>query len=125
MAPVAAPDWMKAFFSQAVHENEVLLVNGATQAFAARKALLEQLAGRVMEWCETEVDVRTAAQLSGVCDETIRRRIRAGKLNGEPKTGRGRHRIKRGQLLKVDQVGSKGYDPIADAQNIAQLRRRK
>ena len=58
-----------------------------------------------------------AAEATGRCEETIRRAVRSGTLADRRPGGRGRHRVRRGDLPSI---GS--YDPAADAVRLATKR---
>ncbi len=80
--------------------------------------MLKKLICAAQAWLDAEIDPHAAAQETGRCEETIRRAVRAGAIP------EGRHRIRRGDLQTVAPPESRPYDPTADAQSIAQLRRR-
>ncbi len=118
------PPWLTAFVRDAMQETGTLRENGAEQAVAARTALLQKLIGAARAWLDAELDLHEAAQETGRCEETIRRAVRAGTIPDRRANKRGRHRIRRGDLQTVATAERPPYDPTADAQSIAQLRRR-
>jgi hypothetical protein len=118
------PPWLVVFVRDAMHETGTLRENGAEQAAVARTALLQKLIGAARAWLDVELDLHEAAQETGRCEETIRRAVRAGTIPDRRASRRGRHRIRRGDLLSVATPERPPYDPTADAQSIAQLRRR-
>jgi len=118
------PPWLVAFVREAVQETGTLRENGAEQAAAARMALLKKLIGAARAWLDAELDPHAAAQETGRCEETIRRAVRAGAIPDRRANPRGRHRIRRGDLQTVAPPQGRPYDPTADAQSIAQLRRK-
>jgi hypothetical protein len=118
------PPWLGAFVRDAMQETGTLRENGAEQAAVARTALLRKLLGAARAWLDAELDLHEAAQETGRCEETIRRAVRAGTIPDRRANRRGRHRIRRGDLPSVATPKRPPYDPIADAQSIAQLRRR-
>jgi hypothetical protein len=118
------PPWLAAFVLEAQRETDTLEENGAEQAAAARTVLLKKLLGAVEAWLDAELDPHEAAQESGCCEETIRRAVRTGAIPDRRANPRGRHRIRRGDLQKVAAPSDRSYDPDADAQDIARLRRK-
>jgi hypothetical protein len=118
------PPWLVAFVRDAMQETGTLRENGAEQAAVARTALLQKLIGAARAWLDAELDLHEAAQETGRCEETIRRAVRAGTIPDRRTNRRGRHRIRRGDLQNVATPERPAYDPTADAQSIAQLRRR-
>ena len=123
-SPDGLPPWLAAFVREALQETDTLRENGAEQAAAARAALLRKLLGAAHAWLDAELDAHEAAQETGRCEETIRRAVRAGAIPDRRANPRGRHRIRRGDLQTVAAPESRPYDPTADAQSIAQLRRK-
>lgn len=124
LSPEDLPSWLAAFVQEARRETETLRENGAEQAAAARIALLKKLVGAAHAWLDAELDPHEAAHETGRCEETIRRLVRAGAIPDRRANPRGRHRIRRGDLQTVAPPESRPYDPTADAQSIAQLRRK-
>jgi excisionase family DNA binding protein len=122
--PQGTPPWLAAFIREALLETETLRENGADQAAAARTALLKRLVGASQAWLDAEMDTADAAQEMGVCEETIRRAIRDGRIPDRRVNPRGHHRVRRGDLNRVAESPGPPYDPITDAQSIAQLRRK-
>ncbi|HJQ66533.1 MAG TPA: hypothetical protein VJ816_09160, partial [Gemmatimonadales bacterium] len=59
-----------------------------------------------------------------VCEETIRRAVRDGRIPDRRANPKGRHRVRRGDLDRVAEAPALLYDPNTDAQSIAQLRRK-
>jgi hypothetical protein len=118
------PPWLAAFALEAQRETNTLRDNGAEQAAAARTALLKKLLGAAQAWLDAELDATEAAQEKGVCEETIRRAVRDGRIPDRRANPKGRHRVRRGDLNRVADSPAPPYDPITDAQGIAQLRRK-
>ena len=112
------------FVQEADQETESLRRNGAEPAAAARTALLTKLLGAARAWLNAELDTREAARETGGCEETIRRAVREGRVADRRANPKGRHRVRRGDLQRIAGGTSPPYDPIADAQSIAQLRRK-
>jgi hypothetical protein len=108
---------MKGWIEQVLGENKVLRENGADIAAAARCRVLVQFVEAAREWLDAEVDVAEAAEAAGRCEETIRRAVRSGTLADRRPGGRGRHRVRRGDLAKI-----RAYDPAADAVRLATRR---
>jgi len=122
--PDGLPPWLAAFILEAQRETGTLRDNGAEQAAAARTALLKKLLGAAQAHLDAEIDSAEAARETGVCEETIRRAVRHGAIPDRRANPRGRHRIRRGDLGKLAAPSSQPYDPTADAQDIARLRRK-
>jgi hypothetical protein len=118
----ALPPWLAAFVSEAERETNTLRENGADQAATARSALTEKLVTAAKAWLDAELDVAQAARERGICQETIRRAVRAGAIPDLRPAGRGRLRIRRRDLARLAGHPQESYDPIADAQDIARLR---
>ena len=116
------PVWLATFIQDAERENETLSENGASHAVAARVALLTRLRTAAREYLDTEITVEEAAALLGRHPETIRRAVRNGSLPDGRTKARGNIRIRRGALEKLAATKRGTYDPIADAQDIAQRR---
>jgi excisionase family DNA binding protein len=122
--PDGLPPWLEAFVSEAVRENRTLAENGADQAVTARAALLQKLVAAAQAYLNTEMCVEEAACLLGCHPETVRRALRKGTLPDSRTKPRGRYRIRRGDVELLAARQTEPYDPIADAQDIAQRRRR-
>ena len=122
--PDGLPTWLVEFARDAERETLTLQENGATQAASARTALLRKLLNAAAAWLDAEVDSEQAARESGLCTESVRRAVRTGLLPDRRPSAKGRHRIRRGDLMKLAAPRGGPYDPIADAQDIARLRRK-
>ena len=122
--PDGLPLWLAAFVLEAQRETDTLRDNGAEQPAAARTALLRKLLDAAQAWLDAELDASEAARETGVCDETIRRAVRAGRIPDRRANPKGRHRVRRGDLKRVADSPGPPYDPTTDAQSIAQLRRK-
>ena len=122
--PDGIPPWLAAFLLEAQHETETLRDNGAEQAAAARVALLRKLIAAAQVYFDTELDAAEAALETGRCEETIRRAVRDGTIPDRRANPKGRHRVRRGDLQKLAAPEIRPYDPDADAQDIARLRRK-
>jgi hypothetical protein len=122
--PDGLPPWLAAFVVEARRETDTLRENGAEQAAAARTALLKKLLGAAQAWLDAEVETHTAAQETGRCEETIRRAVRDGTIPDRRSNSRGRHKVRRGDLQNLAAPSRQPYDPDADAQDIARLRRK-
>ncbi|MDP3909651.1 MAG: hypothetical protein Q8Q14_04610 [Gemmatimonadales bacterium] len=120
--PDGLPPWLAAFALEAQRETDTLLENGAEQAAAARLALLRKLLAAAAAQLDEEIDIHEAAREKGVCEETIRRAVRDGRIPDRRANPKGRHRVRRGDLNRVAESPGRPYDPITDAQGIAQLR---
>jgi len=122
--PQGTPPWLAAFVLEAQRETDALRENGADQAAAARLALLRKLVAAVAAHLDAEIDIHEAAREKGVHEETIRRAVRDGRIPDRRANPKGRHRVRRGDLNRVAETAGPPYDPITDAQGIAQLRRK-
>ena len=122
--PEGTPPWLAAFIREAQRETDTLRENGADQAAAARLALLRKLVAAVAAHLDAEIDIHEAAREKGVHEETIRRAVRDGRIPDRRANPKGRHRVRRGDLNRVAETAGPPYDPITDAQGIAQLRRK-
>ncbi len=122
--PDGLPPWLAAFVLEAQRETDTLKDNGAEQAAAARIALLRKLLAAAQAHLDAELDAGQAARETGRCEETIRRAVRDGTIPDRRANPRGRHKIRRGDLQKLAAPAARPYDPTADAQSIAQLRRK-
>ena len=122
--PDGLPPWLAAFVLEAQRETDTLRDNGAEQAAAARVALLRKLIAAAQVYFDTELDAAEAASETGRCEETIRRAVRDGTIPDRRANPRGRHRVRRGDLQKLAAPEIRPYDPDADAQDIARLRRK-
>ena len=122
--PEGTPPWLAAFVLEAQRETDTLRDNGAEQAAAARTALLKKLVAAVQAYLDAELDAGEAAIETGRCEETIRRAVRDGTIPDRRSNPKGRHRVRRGDLQKLATPHTGPYDPDADAQDIARLRRK-
>jgi hypothetical protein len=122
--PDGLPPWLAAFVLEAQRETDTLQENGAEQAAAARVALLRKLVAAAQIYLDTELDAASAALETGRCEETIRRAVRDGTIPDRRANPKGRHRVRRGDLHKLAAPPRHPYDPDADAQDIARLRRK-
>ena len=122
--PEGLPPWLAAFVLEAQRETDTLRDNGAEQAAAARVALLRKLVAAAQTFLNAELDTGKAALETGRCEETIRRAVRDGTIPDRRTNPKGRHRVRRGDLQKLAAAPTGPYDPDADAQDIARLRRK-
>lgn len=122
--PDGLSPWLETFVREALSDTHVLRVNGAEEAATARTALIKKLLASASGWLDAEIDVAEAAQITGLCEETVRRAVREGILPDRRRNPRGRHRIRRGDLQKFATPRGRPYDPNADAQDIARRRRK-
>ena len=122
--PDGLPPWLAAFVLEARHETDTLRDNGAEQAATARLALLKKLVAGAAAFLDSEIDTRQAAQEAGRCEETIRRAVRDGTISDSRANRKDHIRVRRGDLQKLAAPEPGPYDPSADAQGIARLRRK-
>jgi hypothetical protein len=122
--PDGIPPWLAAFILEAQRDTEALRENGAEQAASARVALIRKLVVAARAYLDTELDAAEAALETGRCKETIRRAVRDGAIPDRRANPKGRHRVRRSDLQKLAPLPTHPYDPDADAQDIARLRRK-
>ena len=122
--PEGLPPWLAAFVLEARRETDTLRENGADQAASARMALLKKLLAAAAAWLNAELDTVTAAEETGRCEETIRRAVRDGTISDSRANRKDHIRVRRGELQKLAAPQPDPYDPRADAQDIARLRRK-
>ena len=122
--PDGLPPWLAAFVLEAQRETDTLRDNGAEQAASARVALIRKLVAAARAYLDAELDAGEAAREAGRCEETIRRAVRDGTIPDRRANPKGRHRVRRGDLHKLAAPDTRPYDPDADAQDIARLRRK-
>lgn len=121
--PQGLDPWLVEFIKEAEHETSILRANGAESHATAREAVLRSLLRKATEYMNAEIGVTQAAEILGQCEETVRRAIRSGLLPDKRAKPRGHHRTLRGDVLSLARGRAKKYDPVADAQDIAKLRR--
>lgn len=122
--PDGLPDWLATFLREVQADTVILDENGAAEAVAARTALLRQLVAAADRWLNEELDATAAAREAGRSTETIRRAVRAGRLPDSRTNPNARIVVRRRDLQKLAAPGTDSYDAIADAQDIARLRRK-
>ena len=122
--PDGLPAWLSAFVRDALAETAILRQNGAEGAVAARMAVLGKLVHAADAWLNQELDTAAAAEETGACEETIRRAVREGRIPDRRSTPKARITVLRRDLQKLAAPGTDSYDAIADAQDIARLRRK-
>src|SRR5437879_13830786 len=102
--PEGLPPWLAAFVLEAQRETDTLRENGAEQAAAARDALLKKLLTAAAAQLDEEIDIHEAAREKGVCEETIRRAVRDGRIPDRRANPKGRHRVRPGDLNRVGET---------------------
>lgn len=122
--PEGLPHWLVTFVADALRESEALRENGADQTASARMSLLKKLVAAAAAWLNAELDTVTAAEETGRCEETIRRAVRDGTIPDSRANRKDHIRLRRGDLQKLAAPQPDPYDPSADAQDIARLRRK-
>ena len=122
--PDGLPHWLASFVLDALAETATLRENGVEEAVTARLALLKKLLQAADAWLNEELDTSTAARDRGCAEETIRRAVREGRIPDRRTNPKAHIRIRRRDLQKLAAVGTDSYDPTADAQDIARLRRK-
>src|SRR5215469_15039930 len=85
---------------------------------------LRRLAAAPDIWLNQELDTTQAAREAGRSTETIRRAVRGGRLPDHRKNPKAHMAIRRRDLQQLAPPGDGSYDPTADAQDIARLRRK-
>ncbi|HYK10809.1 MAG TPA: hypothetical protein VEV39_08425, partial [Gemmatimonadales bacterium] len=109
---------------EALAETALLRENGADEAVAARLALLRRLVAAADTWLSQELDTAQAAREAGRSTETIRRAVRGGRLPDRRENPKAHIAIRRRDLQQLATTEDGSYDPTADAQDIARLRRK-
>ena len=104
--------------------------HGCAEVAATYKILTDELERDLIEDENELLSIKEAAAESGYSEETLRRRVRKGKILAERSNGKNTHlRIRRrdlcrvrraGRVPEVDSPASTAYDPLTDARNIAQ-----
>jgi len=117
------PQWLAPAVEKARFDNQTLRDNGATGIATGRDQLLNEILDAFALYCAAEVEVSEAAALLGCAEETIRRRVRNGKITANRTKPRGKIRIPVSDLAAVAPLKGGAYNPAADARNIAPLRR--
>lgn len=122
--------WLENFIEAARASNKLLRDSGAETVAEARERLIRHLLDAYQEWGNGTVSVAEAAQLTGACEETVRRAVREGRLTDLRDNPRGHIRVKRSELGLLNgrtqrrhRERNGTYNPVADAQDIARLRR--
>lgn len=122
--PDGLPPWLRTFVVDALAETATLRENGVEEAVTARLAVLKKLLHAADAWLNEELDTAAAAQDQGCAEETIRRAVREGRIPDRRASQKAHIRIRRRDLQKLAAARSDSYDPSADAQDIARLRRK-
>lgn len=115
--------WLLEWAEGADAETDLLRRNGALEAAAARDALVANLFEVADAVADEKLTVAEAAARTGKNPETIRRRIRRGELPAERHGERGQYRIRAADVQPATSGDRGGYQPGADAQDIARRRR--
>lgn len=122
--PDGLPTWLATFVLDALTETATLQENGVGEAVTARLAVLKKLLQAADAWLNEELDTATAAKDRGCAEETIRRAVREGRIPDRRANPKARIRICRRDLQKLAAPKTDSYDAVADAQDIARLRRK-
>lgn len=120
--PSGLDSWLIDFVRSTLGETEILRRNGAETQAVARDVVVQDFLRRARGWADAEISIGEAAATLGKCEETVRRAVRGGELSDLRTTPRGHIRVRRGEVVAHR---NKAYDPVADAQDIAKLRRLK
>lgn len=121
--PAELDPWLREAIETAIDETLILLNNGAFQSAAGRQEVICKLLSAAADWLNDEISVREVARLWRKSEETVRRKLRAEALPNHRATPRGAYRMRRGDLTRLDSAKPDAYNPTADAQDIAELRR--
>jgi hypothetical protein len=121
--PRGLESWLVDYIGEAQRISSMLRENGAHSQATARDSLLEGLLRKAADYFDERVNVAEAAAILGQSEETVRRAIRDGRVPDDRTSSRGHHRPKRGDVLSLARGRAIKYDPIADAQDIAKLRK--
>ena len=122
--PDGLPAWLATFVLDALAETSTLRENGVEEAVTARLAVLRKLLHAADAWLNEELDTAAAAHDRGCAEETIRRAVREGRIPDRRANPKARIRIRRRDLQKRAAPETYSYDAVADAQDIARLRRK-
>ena len=122
--PPELPAWLAEALQSALEETEVVRQNGAHEAATARDRMLQQIIAAAEAWLSGEISTDEAAALIERDPETVRRAVRSGAIRDARSRKKGRISIRRRDALRLVGGRQNGYDPVADAQDIAQLRSR-
>lgn len=116
--------WLHDFILDMRRETETLAANGVTEAVVARTRMIDCLLRAARAWLGEEIEVAEAARLAGCCEETIRRKVRQGKVLAQRTGERGHIRLPRAAARALAPSSRAAYDASADARGIAKLSRR-
>lgn len=122
--PAGLPFWLSSFLHDVEKETAILRLNGAEPSAMARDAVVTTFLTHARSYLDETIDVGEMAKVMGASKETVRRRVRDGTLGTERTKKKGHIRVRRGDVLDLAQKKKSTYDPIADAQDIAKLRRK-
>ncbi len=123
LMPHGLDAWLVGFVTDVVRETEFLRANGAAEHAQARDRVICQFHAAAAAWLRTELTVAEVAKETGRCEETVRRAVRDGKVPDRRSGKKGRLSIRRGDAGALDSRRGKRYDPTADAQDIAKIRK--
>jgi hypothetical protein len=125
-APIHAgiADWLREFLREAEVENELLERNGAEPSAKARRELIRKLLEAQHRWLDQELTVNEVARDRNRHPETVRRALRGKGLPGRKESEQGEYRVRRGDALALLPRKPGDYDAVADAQGIANRKRR-
>jgi excisionase family DNA binding protein len=114
---------MVNFIKQAQGETEILRIHGAWESARARDRVIHQFMDAASAWLDTALSVEEAAKEFKCSEETVRRSIRDGRIPDRRAGKRGHHSVRRRDAQVLDSRRRKAYDAVADAQDIAKIRR--
>jgi len=115
--PPGTPPQLVKCFEREMEKNVVLRENRAGDQAKAREVVLIEIRKSLSSWLDDLVSVKEAAEIRGCCEETIRRQIREKNLKSFRSGERGHHKIRYGDLFRLDGGDRDGYHPVTDAQD--------
>jgi excisionase family DNA binding protein len=113
--PSQASPWLSKLIEKAIADNQVLRENGASAQAEAREAILREVVAAERLYAEELITVSQAAAAKGVCEETIRRAIRKGRIPAKRRRSVGHRRIKRSDLAAISSANLRAYCVEEDA----------
>lgn len=120
--PADLPEWLAEVLPALLEETELLRKNGAHQAATARDRLVQRLLDAHETWLDQELSTEDVAAMMEQSTETVRRKVRSGVIPDTRTCKKGRMSVRRRDALRLVPGKQSGYDPVTDAQDIAQLR---
>ena len=121
--PAGVPEPFCRFAGDLAERCEQLHRHGAQEGAASVRAVHEDFLKMLSGWLDETVSTTEAAAMFSCSPETVRRRLRDGRLPDRRRDHSGPHKIRRGDVITFDSHQDGSYDPDTDAQDIATRRR--